>query len=92
MVLNQILPTDSLLTGIKYKYPKDFREERDQAQVASKSKHMLIREAFLFLQMSKNGSVSTKRNFITVHPLSCSNLVDKLVEILLTYNENFQAL
>lgn len=92
MVLNQILPTDSPPTGIKYKYPKDFREERDQARTASKSKHMQTREAFLFLQMSKNGSVSTKRNFITVHPLPCSNLVDKWVEILLTYNENFQAL
>lgn len=49
-------------------------------------------EAFLFLQMSKNGFVSTNRNFITVHLLPCSNLVDKWVEILLTYNENFQAL
>jgi len=55
MVVDQIPPTDSLPTGItaiKYKYPKDFREERDQAQTASKSKHMQTQEAFLFLQMS----------------------------------------
>lgn len=91
-MLNQILSTDSPPTGIKHQYPKDFREERDKARAASKSKHVQMREAFLFLQMSKNGSVSTKRNFITVHPLPCSNLVDKWVEILLTYNENFQAL
>lgn len=92
IVLKQLLPTDSSPTGVRYKYPKDFRKERDQAQATSKSKHMQTWEAFLFLQMSKNGSVSTNRNFITVHLLPCSNLVDKWVEILLTYNENFQAL
>lgn len=91
-MLKQILPTDSSPTGVRYKYPKDFRKERDQAQATSKSKRVQTREAFLFLQMSKNGSVSTNRNFITVHLLPCSNLVDKWVEILLTFNENFQAL
>lgn len=95
-MLKQILPTDfppTGVTGIEYKYP-NLRLQRGKGpgSTASKSKHMQTREAFLFLQMSNNGSVSTKRNFITVHPLPRSNLVDKWVEILLTYNENFQAL